>query len=265
MSRPQILHCSPIGIVRSPFRERGEAPHQPSSAREVAGSIELFPGQNFEHGLEDLSAWSHIWVLFWFHYNGSWRPKVLPPRSDRRRGVFATRAPHRPNPIGLSCVRLENADGLTLHVRGVDMLDGTPVLDIKPYVPHVDRVDDSNHGWLGDAHDPKPAHAVELSPSAAACLEYLRTQWGVDLMPRLRLALAGGPVPHPYRRIKRDGDGFVVALKDWRARFTAGEHTVYVLEINTGYGPGQLQDSADSELAVHRAFVRWRQTQPLDD
>src|SRR5690606_8897037 len=102
-------------------------PHQPSAAREVEGSIELYPGHHFEHGLVDLATWSHIWVLFWFHQNAGWRPKVLPPRSLRRRGVFATRAPHRPNPIGLSCVRLMNVQDLTLHVRGVDMLDGTPV------------------------------------------------------------------------------------------------------------------------------------------
>ena len=83
-------------------------------------------------------------MLFWFDRNEGWRPKVLPPRSrSGRKGVFATRSPHRPNPLGLSAVRLERVDGLTLHVSDVDMLDGTPVLDIKPYVAYTDAIADA--------------------------------------------------------------------------------------------------------------------------
>src|SRR6266851_5725324 len=124
----------PIGFLRSPFGERVNAPRQPYAAKGVRGTIELLADRNFEHALSDLEAWDHIWVIFWFHLNESWRPKVLPPRSNKRRGVFSTRSAHRPNPIGLSVVELESIEGLTLHVRNLDILDGTPVLDIKPYV-----------------------------------------------------------------------------------------------------------------------------------
>ena len=91
-----------------------------------------FSRADFEHALSNLAEWQYIWVLFWFDRNEGWRPKVLPPRSrSGRKGVFATRSPHRPNPLGLSAVRLERVDGLTLHVSDIDMLDGKHVIDIK--------------------------------------------------------------------------------------------------------------------------------------
>jgi tRNA-Thr(GGU) m(6)t(6)A37 methyltransferase TsaA len=128
-SRPLTLE--PIGYVRTALQFKDEAPRQPRASGGAPGRIELLSGRNYEHALLDLSGWDHIWVLFWFHHNAGWRPKVLPPRSTSgRKGVFATRSPHRPNPIGLSAVRLERIEGLTLHVQDIDMLDGTPVLDL---------------------------------------------------------------------------------------------------------------------------------------
>ena len=126
------LTCTPIGFIRTPFADRHAAPRQ-AALEQVAARIELIASADFEHALSDLERWSHIWVLYWFHENADWRPKVTPPRSSEKRGVFATRAPHRPNPIGLSAVSLERVEGCTLHIRGADMIDGTPVLDIKPW------------------------------------------------------------------------------------------------------------------------------------
>src|SRR5262245_42053141 len=136
----RALTLTPIGVVHSPFVERRQAPRQSAAARAVRGTIELFPGKGFEHELSDIESWSHVWVIFWFHLNEGWKPKVLPPRSRRRRGVFATRSPHRPNPIGLSVVKLEAVSGLTLEVSALDILDGTPVLDLKPYIPYADAI-----------------------------------------------------------------------------------------------------------------------------
>ncbi len=124
------LTIEPIGYVRTAIKFKDEAPRQPRASGGASGRIELLSGRNYEHALLDIEGWDHIWVLFWFHLNAGWRPKVLPPRSTSgRKGVFATRSPHRPNPIGLSAVRLERIEGLTLHVHDIDMLDGTPVLD----------------------------------------------------------------------------------------------------------------------------------------
>src|SRR6202042_3087805 len=110
---------------------------------EAEGTIVLEAGRDFEHALSDFAEWDYLWVLYWFHLNDGWRPKVLPPRSKVRRGVFSTRSPHRPSPIGMSVVKLVRVEGLTVHVRGVDMIDGTPVLDIKPYVPSADAIPDA--------------------------------------------------------------------------------------------------------------------------
>src|SRR5262249_50543581 len=132
MASPPLV-LEPIGFVRSDLETKVQAARQPRAASGAAARIELLAGRNFEHALEDLASWELIWVLFWFHQNEGGRPRVLPPRSTTgRRGVFATRSPHRPNPIGMSVVRLERVDGLILHVRDSDMLDGTPVLDLKP-------------------------------------------------------------------------------------------------------------------------------------
>ena len=146
-----VLTIEPIGYVRSALATKTEAVRQPRAGGNASGRIELLPGRNFEHALLDLDGWDYIWVLFWFHHNAGWRPKVLPPRSrSGRKGVFATRSPHRPNPIGISAVKLERIEGLTLHVADIDILDGTPVLDIKPYLSNVPP-QDLRRGWLAEA------------------------------------------------------------------------------------------------------------------
>jgi len=99
--------------------------------------------------LRDLDTFSHIWLVSWLHLNGPRRkPLVRPPRGGPMRGVLSTRSPHRPNPIGLSAVRLLRVEGAVLHIRGVDLIDGTPVLDIKPYVPDFDAIEGASRGWL---------------------------------------------------------------------------------------------------------------------
>src|SRR3954467_191811 len=156
---PHRLAIEPIGFVRSSLATKVEAARQPQAAEGQAARIELLPGRHFEHALEDLASWKRIWVIFWFHHNAGWRPKVLPPRSvTGRKGVFATRSPHRPNPIGMSAVRLERIEGLTLHILDTDMLDGTPVLDLKPYVAYTDAHSDAGNGWL----DANPVRAYDV-------------------------------------------------------------------------------------------------------
>ena len=249
------LVCRPIGFVRSPFRERAEAPRQASAARDARGTIELLPGRDFEHALSDLQLWPYLWVIFWFHLNEGWRPKVLPPRSAKRRGVFATRAPYRPNPLGLSVVKLEKVEGLVLHVSALDMLDATPVLDLKPYVPYADALTDARGGWLETGLDPQPGFEVEIAETAARELAYLRDSWNIELESSIRRVLALGPQQHAYRRIRRVGDAFVLAVKDFRARFTVDGQRIVVHAITSGYRPRELATNSAPELDAHRAFV----------
>ncbi len=136
----------PIGVVRSPFRAVEGMPIQASGARGIRGELEILP--EYREGLADLDGFSHILVLYHFHRSRGFELTVRPFLDDRPHGVFATRAPCRPNPIGLSVVRLRSVEGCLLRIEDVDVLDGTPVLDIKPYVPEFDARTDVRTGWL---------------------------------------------------------------------------------------------------------------------
>ncbi len=136
----------PIGLVRSPFTSKEQTPIQSSRSR-APGRVEMLPG--FEEGLRDLDGFSHIILLYLFHHaEPGYELHVTPFLDDKPKGLFATRYPRRPNPIGLSVVRLRRVEGGVLHVDGIDVLDGTPVLDIKPYVPAFDAFPEASLGWL---------------------------------------------------------------------------------------------------------------------
>ena len=136
----------PIGIVHSPFKEPKGVPIQPSAAKDMEGTVEIYP--EFVGGLKDLDGFSHIVLLCHFHLTKGYSLEVVPYMDDKLRGVFATRAPSRPNPIGLSVVRLDSIEKNTLHIRDVDIVDGTPVLDIKPYVTAFVPGETERIGWL---------------------------------------------------------------------------------------------------------------------
>ena len=136
----------PIGIIHSPYTELVGMPIQPTAARGVAGTVEVSP--EYCAGLKDLDGFSHIILLYHFHRSQGYALEVKPFMDDETRGLFSTRAPRRPNPIGLSVVRLVAVEGCTLHIEDVDILDGTPLLDIKPYVPAFDGRDAKRIGWL---------------------------------------------------------------------------------------------------------------------
>jgi len=140
----------PIGWVRSPYRERFGTPQQAAavdSAREAI--LVLDPELAPPESLRDLAGVERIWVVSLLHLVDGWRPTVRPPRGPmQRRGVFGTRSPHRPNPLGLSAVELVKVEGSELTVRGIDLLDGTPILDVKPYLPYADAFPEAKAGWI---------------------------------------------------------------------------------------------------------------------
>jgi tRNA-Thr(GGU) m(6)t(6)A37 methyltransferase TsaA len=140
------ISVTPIGIIQTPFKDINGMPIQPSGARDVPGQLVLDP--RYKEGLCDLDGFSHLILLYHFHLSKGYSLMVKPFLDTVTRGLFATRAPRRPNPIGLSIVRLNRIDGRILHLLDVDMLDGTPLLDIKPYVPTFDIRSDARAGWL---------------------------------------------------------------------------------------------------------------------
>ncbi len=142
----EIIAYQPIGIIHSPYSTPQGSPIQPSAARGNEGKIEIFP--EFVEGLEDLAGFSHIFLIYHFHLSKKFSLKVKPFLDDKRRGLFATRAPSRPNPIGISVVRLFEIHESTLHIQDLDVVDGTPLLDIKPYVPQFDVYPVEKIGWI---------------------------------------------------------------------------------------------------------------------
>lgn len=140
------IKIKPIGIIHSPFKKMKGTPIQSSITKEAKGTIEIFP--EFTDGLKDLEGFSHIQLLFYFHLSKKFKLKVKPYMDDQFHGVFATRAPSRPNSIGLSIVELIKIDGNILHIKNMDMIEGTPLLDIKPFVSKFDDAKVEKIGWL---------------------------------------------------------------------------------------------------------------------
>jgi tRNA-Thr(GGU) m(6)t(6)A37 methyltransferase TsaA len=142
-----IFEMQPIGFVRSPYSETAQVPRGCGAKHEAEGVLEILP--ELEPGLTDIEGFSHLFVLWVFHQASGCTLLGTPPTDNRPHGVFATRSPYRPNPIGLTVVELIRREGVRLHVRGVDMLDGTPILDIKPYLSAIPE-DKVKRGWLAE-------------------------------------------------------------------------------------------------------------------
>lgn len=140
------MEIQPIGTIHSPFRDASGVPIQPVFAEGCEGIVEVL--SRYTDALVDLEGFERIWLLYWFDRVAAFRAKVKPYMDDEEHGLFATRAPARPNPIGLSCVRLVSIEANTLRVADVDILDGTPLLDIKPYVGEFDCFEVKRNGWL---------------------------------------------------------------------------------------------------------------------
>ena len=143
------MKLKPIGIIHSPFSQTDGIPIQPVFAQGYEGTVEVY--SEFEEALLDLEGFERIWLLYWFDRASEFKAKVKPYMDDRWHGLFATRAPSRPNPIGLSCVKLLSVEANILHVSEIDILDGTPLLDIKPYVGKFDYFEVRRDGWLDTA------------------------------------------------------------------------------------------------------------------
>jgi tRNA-Thr(GGU) m(6)t(6)A37 methyltransferase TsaA len=175
---------SPIGIVHSCFKEKFGIPRQPGLVAEAEGQIEIIPPYDQDEAFRELESFSHIWVLFQFHATArsAWKPTVRPPRlgGNQRIGVFASRSTFRPNPIGLSVVKLNHIGRvkgkLMLSLGGIDLLEGTPVLDIKPYLPYVDAIPEAVAGYAQQS--PEKIFTVQFSESAhLTCVQMERSDY----------------------------------------------------------------------------------------
>ena len=260
------LTLKPIGFIHTQKQVKFHARHQPVESAPESNVLELLPDCRYEEALQDLAGFSRIWLVWWFHRNTEWRPKVLPPRGpSKRRGVFATRSPHRPNPLGLTPVQLIRVDGLMLILGACDLVDGTPVFDIKPYIPAYDIFPGETAGWLDEveaALNEPPQYTVSYAPLAETQAEWLCANRQIDFRPRMNELLARDPSLHRSRRITRRSTGvFVIGCGAWRAVFTVEKKHVTVQGIEAGYPKRFLNDTSRAGISEREAqlayLVHW--------
>ncbi|MBP5319521.1 MAG: tRNA (N6-threonylcarbamoyladenosine(37)-N6)-methyltransferase TrmO [Kiritimatiellae bacterium] len=257
----------PVAFIRSESRYRFEAPRQAVYSGHEA-FVAFVPDDRLRVAAEDLVGFERIWLIVCFHLNAGrerpWKPKVAPPVSadGKRYGVFATRSPHRPNPIGLSCVPLLGIERDGLRVGPCDLLDGTPVLDIKPYLPLADAFPEAAIGWRG-AVDPRDAWRVESEPLFTAKAAWLRETGGLDAAEFCRVQLAYAPLDESRKRVAPCAEApgvYVIGYRTWRIRFAADpdRRAVRLIDLISNYTVAELAPGTDDrygDKALHRAFL----------
>ena len=240
----------PIGIIHTGFKQKFGIPRQGNLAPDAKGVLELLPPYNQPEAVRGLESFSHLWLLFLFHGNnsqasGGWKPTVRPPRlgGNQRLGVFATRSPFRPNPIGLSVVKLEaisrEKGQVRLFLAGVDLLDGTPVLDIKPYLPYADSIPAARGGFA--ATRPEIQFQVTFTPQAAAQIETLEETGYPQLQALIIQMLQIDPRPAYYtQNRKRTSFGF--QLYDFEVKWQVVEEDSIVVTalVRLGANPSAV-------------------------
>ena len=253
---------SPIGFFRTRAARPYEAPRQATLEAET-GVVELLPKMMFEQSLVGLEGFERIWLIYRFHRSDThWKPMVQPPRTrhGEKQGLFATRAPYRPNAIGMSCVELDRVEGLRIFVRGSDLLDGTPILDVKPYVPYADAFPDAKAGWLDGIEE--FSWEIALSPAAEAKIAFLDPLLGLSVRAFVDKHLQSQPTDPRHKRVRRtETPGvWVLSLRTWRILFRLEEENrrIEVLDLFSGYLAEDLLPGAEdpfSDKETHRAFV----------
>jgi len=225
---------TPIGILSSPFTDRFGIPRQPGLVTAAESRLVMLPPFDREEAFKGIEGFSHVWLLFLFHDDcpqAGWRPTVRPPRLGGRKrvGVFASRAPYRPNCIGLSAVAHQGLargpEGLFLRLRGADLLDGTPVLDIKPYVPYADAIPDARSGFALEA--PEADWEVAFTPEAEQGVAGADPDGGLRLRDLIVQVLSQDPRPGYMDRYP-DRERFALRLYDLDVRWRVQDRTALV-------------------------------------
>lgn len=224
-----------IGVIHSPYKEKFGTPRQPGLIKEVAASIELLAPYNREEALEGIEQYSHLWLTFIFHQNRDvpWTPKVRPPRlgGNKSIGVFATRSPYRPNPLGLSAVEFvgvrKQNNTLYIDIKGADLIDGTPIVDIKPYIPYTDSIADAEAGYA--MQSPTESLEVEFSESASQQVAQHRKKYpGLENFIKQVIALDPRPA---YSREEESGRQYGIKLLEFDVQWKVTGNVATVISL----------------------------------
>ncbi len=222
----------PIGTIQSCYTDKFGIPRQPGLVKSATATLELLPPYNQPEALRGLEDFSHVWIVFIFSASAreSWKATVRPPRlgGNERIGVFASRSNFRPNPIGLSVVELIHIERTTLKLSGGDFLDGTPVLDIKPYIPYADCIPSAHGAFANTA--PETVNTVTFAPNLASCILHLESAERPNLKQLIMDMLSFNPRP-AYREIDPEYI-FGTQVFDLNVRWKQTEHTVEVISID---------------------------------
>ena len=257
---PEPITYSPIGYVHCEQSYRSEAPRQAVFA-DNAGQINLIPGHDFETALRDLEQFSHIWVIYDLHLNKKWKPIVAPPvtANQKRFGVFATRSPHRPCSIGMSCVKLEKIENLAIFIKDFDMLDGTPVLDIKPYIVDSDSIPDASRGWLPERGN---QYEICFEENTEIAMSWIVERGGPDLKNFCLTQLVVNPTDSKRKRVKMmDSSHGTIHCRTWKIAFEVDleKSFIKVYRVDSNYQLEELADGADdryNDKDLHRDYTR---------
>ena len=224
-----------VGILKSCFREKFGTPRQPHLVPDATATLKIARQYQPEQSLVGLERFSHVWLLSYFHLNTNTRfsAKVHPPRlKGETIGLFASRSPHRPSPIGLSVARLVKIEGDTLHLSSIDLVDGTPILDVKPYVPESDCFPDASAGWTKDA--PFPSLRVEFEPRALADIAAAEKRLKARNIQRLLSDILSQDLRNPRDRSQiKDGVELGFFLHDFDAHYVVRDGVAVVLKLIT--------------------------------
>ncbi|MGL4854663.1 MAG: tRNA (N6-threonylcarbamoyladenosine(37)-N6)-methyltransferase TrmO [Lentisphaeria bacterium] len=244
----------PIGFAKCSSKYKFEAPRQ-SSLADNSGVIKLVPGINYKQVLDGLELFDRIWLIYSFHHNKNWKNMVMPPRGSRKVGVFATRSPYRPNPIGMSCVKLDMIKDNKLYISDFDLLDETPILDIKPYISYCDSFPNAKTGWIPTENLQYNITNSELFKNQAI---FVFNKTGYDIEQFCRVQLLENPTDCTRKRIKPNNDNdWILAYRTWRINYSVQNCHIMLNSITTGYSSDDLANSHDQyqDKCVHKEYL----------
>ncbi len=269
-----IFSFSPIGYLHCSEKYKAEQPRQGVFANNI-GTIKLEKHCNYEQALQDLMGVQRLWLIFIFHCNKNWKPLVQPPinRSGEKIGVFATRSPHRPNNIGISCVDVieVNQKKLTVSISNFDLLNETPILDIKPYIAAADSFPDSKVAWLEKSTNSIPYNVKISDDIFTMKADFIREIANLDLYNFCLTQLSSDPLNHRRKRLQtidKSSNIYSIGCRTWQIIFAVDDNAknIYLNDIRSNYSHEELTPQAiqnedkyhekSFHVAFHKKFVR---------